>query len=114
MGRLPGEVVTRSRWLVAAMLAFHDSSRRVARPTTWELRLSDGVFTVRAEGTSLTVAAGAPGAGRSGGHDVGCERCMRSDAADCAGRCVASGRSRSTATSSALARLVELFDFPSL
>ena len=58
MGRVPGEVVTRSRWLVAAMLAFHNSGRRVARPTTWELRLSDGVFTVAAEGTSLTVAAG--------------------------------------------------------
>ena len=34
--------------------------RRVARPTTWELRLSDGVFTVRREGTSLTVARARP------------------------------------------------------
>src|SRR5471030_1696722 len=60
MGRLPSDVASRSRWLVAAMLGFHDESRRVAAPTTWELRLSDGAFTVHAEGTSLTVAAGAP------------------------------------------------------
>src|SRR5664280_673972 len=39
MGRLPPDVATRSRWLVAAMLAFHDETRLVARPTTWELRL---------------------------------------------------------------------------
>jgi DNA-binding HxlR family transcriptional regulator len=61
MGRLPADVASRSRWLVAAMLAFHDESRRIARPTTWELRLTDGPFTVRAEGTSLAVTAGPPG-----------------------------------------------------
>ena len=60
MGRLPADVVSRSRWLVAAMLAFHDESQHVTRPTTCELRLSDGVFTVRADGTSLVVTAGAP------------------------------------------------------
>jgi alkyl sulfatase BDS1-like metallo-beta-lactamase superfamily hydrolase len=60
MGNLPPDVASRSRWLVAAMLAFHDESQRIARPTTWELRLTDGPFTVRAEGTSLTVTAGAP------------------------------------------------------
>ena len=60
MGRLPSDVATRSRWLVAAMLAFHDESRRIARPTTWELRLTDGPFTVRAEGSALAVSAGAP------------------------------------------------------
>jgi len=60
MGRLPADVATRSRWLVAAMLAFHDETKRVARPTTWELRLTDGAFTVRAKGTDLTVTAGAP------------------------------------------------------
>jgi DNA-binding HxlR family transcriptional regulator len=60
MGRLPADVATRSRWLVAAMLAFHDDTRRVARPTTWELRLTDGAFTVRASGTDLTVSAGSP------------------------------------------------------
>jgi ubiquinone biosynthesis protein UbiJ len=42
------------------MLAFHDESQRIARPTTWELRLTDGPFTVRAEGTNLTVTAGSP------------------------------------------------------
>jgi DNA-binding HxlR family transcriptional regulator len=60
MGNLPSDVATRSRWLVAAMLAFHDESQRIARPTTWELRLTDGPFTVRAEGTNLTVTAGSP------------------------------------------------------
>ena len=60
MGRLPSDVASRSRWLVAAMLAFHDESRRIARPTTWELRLTDGAFTVQAEGRKLTVTAGAP------------------------------------------------------
>jgi DNA-binding HxlR family transcriptional regulator len=60
MGRLHSDVVTRSRWLVAGMLAFHDETQLIARPTTWELRLSDGVFTFQAEGTSLTVTAGAP------------------------------------------------------
>ncbi|MDX6665663.1 MAG: hypothetical protein QOG68_1869 [Solirubrobacteraceae bacterium] len=60
MGRLSSDVVSRSRWLVAGMLAFHDESRRVARPTTWELRLTDGAFTMRAEGSSLSVTAGAP------------------------------------------------------
>ena len=58
MTRLPADVATRSRWLVAAMLAFHDESRRIARATTWELRLSDGTFSVHADQTRLTVAAG--------------------------------------------------------
>jgi DNA-binding HxlR family transcriptional regulator len=70
MGRLPADVTTRSRWLVAAMLAFHvaamlafhDESRRIDTPTTWELRLSDGPFTVRAEGATLAAVAGAPAA----------------------------------------------------
>jgi DNA-binding HxlR family transcriptional regulator len=60
MGRLPSNVTTRSRWLVAAMLAFHDESKRIARPTTWELRLSDSAFAARAEAKSLTITAGAP------------------------------------------------------
>jgi DNA-binding HxlR family transcriptional regulator len=60
MGSLPPDAVSRSRWLVAAMLAFHDENQRIAEPTTWELRLTDGAFTVRAEGSSLSVTAGAP------------------------------------------------------
>ena len=60
MGGLPPDVASRSRWLVAGMLAFHDQSQRVVRPTTWELRLTDGSFTVRAQDTSLTITAGAP------------------------------------------------------
>jgi DNA-binding HxlR family transcriptional regulator len=60
MGRLPSVPAARSRWLVAGMLAFHDGTRRVARPTTWELRLSDGPFTLRAAGDDVTMTAGAP------------------------------------------------------
>ncbi len=60
MGRLPGDAASRSRWLVGAMPAFHDDSQQVARPTTWELRLTDGTFTVHADGADVAVAAGAP------------------------------------------------------
>jgi hypothetical protein len=60
MGRLPPDVAARSRWLVGAMPAFHDERRRVAEPTTWELRLTDGPFAVHARGKSFSVAAGAP------------------------------------------------------
>ena len=114
MGRVPGEVVTRSRWLVAAMLAFHDSSRRVARPTTWELRLSDGVFTVAAEGTSLTVAAGVPEQAdvvvTTSDADLHALLTRQLTPADA----VASGAVTLDGDAKALSRLVELFDFPSL
>jgi DNA-binding HxlR family transcriptional regulator/putative sterol carrier protein len=87
MARLPADVASRSRWLVAAMLAFRrgdDQARGeddgvrgeasqahreddrargrddLAPPLTWELRLSDGPFTVRAAGNALTIVAGAP------------------------------------------------------
>jgi DNA-binding HxlR family transcriptional regulator len=60
MGCLPPDVTARSRWLIAAMLAFRNPARLVGRPTTWELRLTDGAFTVRADGADLVVAAGAP------------------------------------------------------
>ena len=60
MGRLSSDAVSRSRWLVTAMLAFRDETHPIARPTTWELRLTDGTFTVHADGTSLAVSAGAP------------------------------------------------------
>ena len=58
MGRLPVDVVSRSRWLVAAKLAFHDESQHVTRLITCELHLTDGVFTLRAVGTNLTVKSG--------------------------------------------------------
>lgn len=61
MGRLPGQVETRSRWLVAAMLAFHDESRPVRGRRTWELRLDDGPFTVSAQGNEFSVVAGSSG-----------------------------------------------------
>ena len=96
------------------MLAFHDPSRRVARPTTWELRLSDGVFTVRAEGASLTVAAGAPEQAdlvvTTSDADLHALLTRQLTPADA----VASGAVTLDGDVSALARLVELFDFPSL
>jgi DNA-binding HxlR family transcriptional regulator len=60
MARLPAQVATRSRWLVAGMLAFRDGARRTARPTVWALNLSDGPFTVRAAGREVTIVAGMP------------------------------------------------------
>ena len=96
------------------MLAFHDERRRVARPTTWELRLNDGVFTVRAEETSLTVAAGAPEqpdlvvtTSDAELHALLTRRLTPAEA-------VASGAVTLDGDAEALPRLVELFDFPSL
>jgi hypothetical protein len=55
MACLPASFSSRSRWLVAAMLAFHDDSQGTDRPTTWAPRLTDRPFTVRADGPSLEV-----------------------------------------------------------
>lgn len=114
MGRLPSDVATRSRWLVAAMLAFHDESQRIARPTTWELRLTDGAFTVRAEGTSLTVIAGAPDDADlvittedEHLHRLLTRQLTPADA-------VTSGAVTLDGEASALRRLVALFAFPTL
>jgi DNA-binding HxlR family transcriptional regulator len=60
MARLPAQVATRSRWLVAGMLAFRDGTRRTARPTIWALNLTDGPFMVRAAGRVVTIVAGMP------------------------------------------------------
>jgi DNA-binding HxlR family transcriptional regulator len=114
MGRLPPDVATRSRWLVAAMLAFHDETQRVARPTTWALRLSNGEFTVRAEGTDLTVAAGAPDDAdlRITTEDDQLHRLLtrRLDPRDA----VAKGVVTLEGDVSELPRLIELFSFPAL
>lgn len=114
MGGLPPDVATRSRWLVAAMLAFHDAGRRIASPTTWELRLSDGAFTVRAKGKGLSVNAGAPehadlviSTDDEHLHQLLTHRLAPDDA-------VAAGTVTLDGDASALPRLVELFDFPSL
>ena len=114
MGRLSPDVAARSRWLVAAMLAFHDEERRVARPTTWELRLTDGAFTVRAKGTDLTVAAGAPDdadlvitTGDEQLHRLLTHRLAPSEA-------VATGAVSVEGDVSELPRLLGLFSFPSL
>lgn len=114
MGRLSPDVASRSRWLVAAMLAFHDEERRVARPTTWELRLTDGAFTVRAKGTDLTVAAGAPDdadlvitTGDEQLHRLLTHRLAPSEA-------IATGAVSVEGDVSELPRLLGLFSFPSL
>jgi DNA-binding HxlR family transcriptional regulator len=117
MGGLPADVVTRSRWLVAAMLAFHDPSRRIARPTTWELRLSDGTFTVQAKAKSLTVKAGSPDVPDAADlvvttddehlHQLLTHRLTRQQA-------VAAGTVVLDGDVTALDQLVELFDFPVL
>jgi DNA-binding HxlR family transcriptional regulator len=114
MGRLPPDVASRSRWLVAAMLAFHDESRRVARPTTWELRLTDGAFTVQAEGRNLTVTAGAPDDAdlTITTTDEDLHRLLTRLLSPT--EAVATGAATLDGDASALARLVELFAFPAL
>jgi DNA-binding HxlR family transcriptional regulator len=114
MGNLPSDVATRSRWLVAAMLAFHDESQRIARPTTWELRLTDGPFTVRAEGTNLTVSAGSPDEADLviTTEDAELHRLLtRQLTAD---EAVRTGTVAIDGDASALPRLVDLFAFPIL
>lgn len=114
MGRLPPDVTSRSRWLVAAMLAFHDGSQRVARRTTWELRLTDGSFTVRAERRNLAATAGAPEAADlvvttedEHLHRLLTRQLSPADA-------VATGVVTLDGDAPALERLVELFAFPAL
>ena len=114
MGRLPSDVATRSRWLVAAMLAFHDESRRIARPTTWELRLTDGAFTVTAERSELSVNAGAPDHADLAvtTDDENLHRLLTRQVTP--EEAVATGAVTLDGDTSALARLVELFAFPTL
>jgi DNA-binding HxlR family transcriptional regulator len=114
MGRLPSEVASRSRWLVAAMLAFHDESQRSTRPTTWELRLTDGPFTVRAEGTNLTVAAGAPDDADLvvTTADEHLHRLLTRQLSPA--EAVSTGAVTLDGDASALAPLVELFSFPAI
>jgi DNA-binding HxlR family transcriptional regulator/putative sterol carrier protein len=57
MGPTADGVSARSRWLMAAMLAFHTEAD-VGKPTTWQLRLDNGVFAVVAEGRTLVINAG--------------------------------------------------------
>ena len=114
MGRLPADVTSRSRWLVAAMLAFHDASRRVPRATTWELRLTDGAFAVRAVGKRLTVTAGSADdpdlVVDFDDEDLHRLLTHRLDPAEA----VASGLVILDGDTSALTRLIDLFAFPDL
>jgi DNA-binding HxlR family transcriptional regulator len=117
MGRLPPDVVAKSRWLVAAMLAFHDETRRIARPTTWELRLNDGSFTVVAEGTNLGVSAGEPDSADRADlaittSDETLHRLLTRQLTPA--EAVASGAVMLEGRASALPRLIELFGFPTL
>jgi DNA-binding HxlR family transcriptional regulator len=58
MSRLPDNVTARSRWLVAAMLAFHDPNQLPGPSMAWELRLRDGVYTALVRDAIFTVRAG--------------------------------------------------------
>jgi len=112
MGRLSPDVTSRSRWLVAAMLAFHDENQRIARPTAWELRLTDGVFTVLAEGTRLTITAGAPDHADLviTTQDAHLHRLLIHQLTPA--EAVATGAVTLDGDTSALPRLTELFAFP--
>jgi DNA-binding HxlR family transcriptional regulator len=112
MGRLPADVATRSRWLGAAMLAFHDEGRRSARPTTWELRLTDGMFSVRAERTSLAISAGPADAADLvvTTDDATMHRLLTRQVAPA--DAVADGAVTLEGDASALTRLIDLFAFP--
>jgi putative sterol carrier protein len=86
----------------------------VTRPTTWELRLTDGVFTVRADGAALTVAAGAPDAANlvittrdQDLHRLLTRRLNPNEA-------IASGAASVDGDASQLQDLIELFTFPAL
>jgi DNA-binding HxlR family transcriptional regulator len=114
MARLPSDVATRSRWLVGAMLAFHDERQRIAQPTAWELQLSDGVFAVRADGASLTITAGAPddadvviATDDEHLHRLLTHRLPPDEA-------IATGAVTIEGDATALARLIELFSFPAI
>ncbi len=114
MQGLPADVASRSRWLAAAMLAFHDDSRRSSRPTTWELRLSDGPFTLCAQGRSLTVSAGAPESADLviTVSDEDMHRLLTHQLSPA--EALASGAIALEGDRAALARLLELFAFPVL
>ena len=96
------------------MLAFHDDSQQVPLLTTWELRLTDGAFTVRAKDAKLTVSAGAPEqadlvvtAADDQLHRLLTRQLSPAEA-------VASGAITVDGDEAALAQLVELFEFPAL
>lgn len=114
MGRLAPDAASRSRWLVGAMLAFRDDSQRIAEPTTWELRLTDGAFTVRAEGTSLTITAGPPDDADLviTTEDEHLHRLLTGGLT--AAAAVADGAVSLDGDPSALPRLIGLFAFPAL
>ena len=114
MGRLGPDVSSRSRWLVAAMLAFRGEGRRIARPTTWELRLTDGAFTVRVEGTSLILTAGAPDDADLviTAEDAELHRLLTRQLTPA--EAVATGAVTLDGNASALPRLLELFAFPTV
>jgi DNA-binding HxlR family transcriptional regulator len=114
MLRLPAGATSRSRWLVAAMLAFHNEARPVPVPTTWELRLNDGPFTVTASGSTLTVGAGAAGGADLviAARDDVLHQLLTHQLTPAQAR--ATGDVILRGDASALPRLIALFDFPAL
>lgn len=96
------------------MVSRHDESHRIATPTTWELRLTDGAFRVRTEGTSLAVTAGAPDGADLviTTEDEHLHRLLTRQLTPA--EAVATGAVTLDGDTSALPRLVELFAFPTL
>lgn len=111
MARLPADVASRSRWLVAAMLAFHRGNDQ-AEPLTWELRLSDGPFTVRAAGAGLIITAGAPDRADAviSADDAHLHRLLTGQVTPA--EAIEAGTVTLTGEMSMLDRLIGLFDFP--
>jgi len=114
MGRLPAGAASRSRWLMAALLAFHNADHRLARPMTWELRLTDGPFTVHADGTELRISAGAPDRADAviTTDDTSLHRLLTHQLSPAQG--AATGVVTVSGDPAALARLIGLFTFPAV
>jgi DNA-binding HxlR family transcriptional regulator len=112
MGRLPANAVSRSRWLVAAMLAFHDESSEVAQSTTWSLGITDGSFTVHADEDRVSIIPGAPASPDAvvTTNDEVLHRLLTGDLTSDAA--LADGSVTVTGDGTALPALLALFDFP--
>jgi DNA-binding HxlR family transcriptional regulator len=112
MDELPPDIATRSRWLAAAMLAFHDERQHVAPPITWELRLSDGPFTVSGEGNQLALRAGAPDCPDAIVTATDMHMHLLLTGRLTASEALASGSVFASGEDDALQRMLDLFAFP--
>ena len=113
MGRLPARVSTRSRWLVAAMLAFHDETRSVRRACVWRLRLSDGDFR-SGQGAGADHRGRGTGRRRPGHRDRRHALARPADRTGLAGPAVKSGAVTVDGDRALLTELLSLFAFPTI